>query len=615
MKTVFLYLSGLLFISLTACQQGPVSPAGAWSEADPFIAAEAEAASEGAATAVFSAGRTTSVSTTTPTRPTATPLPTDTPTPTPTPWPQAPPLYVHGDPRAGLLQPPRPQAHAPCGVVDLLDFPMDPPHGREVRGGQDFGVFRGRYDKYHAGEDWWNAQRGATLGMPVYSIGHGRVTYADPEGWNRDKGVVIIEHVLANGRTVLSFYGHLDPPTVVRQPGTCVARGDLIGLVGQPRTSPHLHFEIRTQSPYAPLSGYWPDDPTLAGWLPPSAFIWEQRIGQMPDVIWLRPREADGTVGLGLVGDTAVILQNNLVQGLDLANGQPRWQLVETAVGAALDDTQEILYAAYRSGDIVALPLATMIESDPTPIWQQRLDVVLGTPTLIPLPEGGLVVATRQHLFGLDAEGQMTWHQSTAGRVTDWAVSDGGLFVATRGGESDLWWVTADAARPWPTVGSGYLAQLGEQVWFYTGTGLYRLEVAAETAVLLHPLPPHTPTPSGLIPLAEGGGLLLQSDAHDRRLIAFNPDGSLRWQRSLARAVVGRLRLVYLDQQPYLLAEDNRSSYSQVMIYMIDPAQVELTHIFSGGTRAAKPHDTWLLAGSGHLLLNIGGGHMVAIQP
>jgi hypothetical protein len=50
------------------------------------------------------------------------------------------------------------------------------------------------------------------------------------------------------------------------------------------------------------------------------------------------------------------------------------------------------------------------------------------------------------------------------------------------------------------------------------------------------------------------------------------------------------------------------------MIYHINAIQAELTHIFSGGTRSAKPHDTWLLAGPDHLLLNIGGGHLVAIQ-
>jgi hypothetical protein len=50
-------------------------------------------------------------------------------------------LPVRGDPRTDLLQPPPPQANAPCGVVELLDFPMDRPHGWGVNGGQDFGVF------------------------------------------------------------------------------------------------------------------------------------------------------------------------------------------------------------------------------------------------------------------------------------------------------------------------------------------------------------------------------------------------------------------------------------------------------------------------------------------
>ena len=33
----------------------------------------------------------------------------------------------------------------------------------------------------------------------------------------------------------------------------------------------HEHFEIRTHMPEEPGPGYWPTDPTEAGWLPPSS--------------------------------------------------------------------------------------------------------------------------------------------------------------------------------------------------------------------------------------------------------------------------------------------------------------------------------------------------------
>src|SRR5690606_41430861 len=111
--------------------------------------------------------------------PTLTPTATATPPPSPTPAPTALPLQVIADNQAAQWQPPPAQANAPCGVVDILDFPMNPPDADNISGGQDFGVFRNRYGKFHAGEDWWGTRRGSTFGEPVYSIGHGLVTYAE----------------------------------------------------------------------------------------------------------------------------------------------------------------------------------------------------------------------------------------------------------------------------------------------------------------------------------------------------------------------------------------------------------------------------------------------------
>ncbi|HSG18603.1 MAG TPA: M23 family metallopeptidase, partial [Anaerolineae bacterium] len=142
---------------------------------------------------------------------TPTPTPTLTSTPTPTPTPIAQPISASGNPRAVSLQESTSQDGPLCGLVDLFDFPLNPPEGDGVaRGGGDFGMYRGRYEKYHAGEDWWMSPWRASFGSPVYSIGHGRVTYAAPNGWGRDQGVVIVRHTFADGRQVLSFYGHLE---------------------------------------------------------------------------------------------------------------------------------------------------------------------------------------------------------------------------------------------------------------------------------------------------------------------------------------------------------------------------------------------------------------------
>jgi len=187
--------------------------------------------------------------------PTPTPAPTSTPTPTPTPL--ARPISTSGDPRAVSLHTTASADGPLCGLVDVFDFPLNPPEGDGVaRGGGDFGIYRGRYEKYHAGEDWWMSPWRSSFGSPVYSIGHGRVTYAAPNGWGRDQGIVIVRHSFADGRQVLSFYGHLDPDSVILINGDCVTRGERVGAIGRPTTGPHLHFEIRTHMPDEPGTGY-----------------------------------------------------------------------------------------------------------------------------------------------------------------------------------------------------------------------------------------------------------------------------------------------------------------------------------------------------------------------
>ena len=190
----------------------------------------------------------------------ASPRATVTPTPTAT----ALPIEVSGDPWPDAVLEPIAQSAAPCGFVDYLDFPIDPPHGELASGGADFGRYRSRYEKFHAGEDWgysgWN-----NLGRPVYSIGHGWVTYAEPLGWGPDGGTLIIQHVLRSGETIYAFYGHLDPDSLLFRAGDCVGRGTEIALIGKPRTAAHLHFEIRYHLPWTPGPGYWATDPVAGG--------------------------------------------------------------------------------------------------------------------------------------------------------------------------------------------------------------------------------------------------------------------------------------------------------------------------------------------------------------
>ena len=249
-------------------------------------------------------------------QPTATLAPTATPTPT------ALPVLISGNPRSAALTSAEPQSGAPCGVVDLLDYPLSPPNAEDIIRGHDFGEYRSYYGGYHTGEDWWGPG-GRSFGLRVYSTGHGTVTYAAPRGWGAHGGTVVVQHVLSDGTSILSFYGHLDPSSVVLATGDCVARGEPVGRIGGPSSPPHLHFEIRRHTP----SGRDQDwqGPQLGGWEPPSQTIWDHRIANSPGVVWTRPSAAwRGTKVLGMLDDdTLIVFEDGRLLGISVVNGSP----------------------------------------------------------------------------------------------------------------------------------------------------------------------------------------------------------------------------------------------------------------------------------------------------
>lgn len=103
--------------------------------------------------------------------------------------------------------------------------------------------------KFHEGMDF-----SAPPGTHVHATGNGRVISA---GWNSGYGnLVEIDH----GYGYVTRYAHLSKMHV--RPGQTVARGDLIGEVGNTgkSTGPHLHYEVRLRGePQNPVNYYFMD--------------------------------------------------------------------------------------------------------------------------------------------------------------------------------------------------------------------------------------------------------------------------------------------------------------------------------------------------------------------
>lgn len=556
--------------------------------------------------------------------PTNTPTPTATPAPTNTPTPTATAVSIHiiDNARETTISPPEPQDGALCGIVDTLDFPLDPPDALNVSyGGQGFGQFRSRYDKYHAGEDWQLVRGRSNLGVPVYAIGHGRVTYADPNGWGRDKGVIIVRHTFADGSTVLSFYGHMDPPSVTLRAGDCVVRGQKIAEIGNPRTPPHLHFEIRTHMPDEPGPGYWPTDPTAVGWLPPSQFVWEKRIEANPGVMWTRPYTAETQRDITLINEKDLIaLEDGQLIGLDEEDGRVRWRhaITETVASAAMSADQSLLYTANRSGHIAAYPLLTDEDGAsylPTePVWTIGSEL-FGSPTLLPLPEGGVAIVAWQEIAAVSAEGVFLWQADLEKRPYDWLLTDNELILTLTGRSDPIYSVTESGLAAWPAGMNGQPIRVGDDIWLYAREGVYRLDLAAQTMQLLYQLSPSFMGAGSIIALPAGGALLAHQDLDDSRLIAFNVAGSVQWERSYRSLEGVSPQLLLHDDQPYLLLQSGSNVSLHLDLYAVDQENSALRHIFSGGTRQPLAVGNWVISVNDEwLLINIGGGSLVALD-
>ena len=130
-------------------------------------------------------------------------------------------------------------------LADGFDYPVGKPNGDGYYKSRGLRLATPR----HLGEDW-NSEAGGNsdLGDPVYTIGHGLVTYAsDARGrWGK---VVIVRHAFREPTThkVLccqTLYAHLDRIDV--KVGQLVKRGDQIGTIGNNHGmfTAHLHAEL-----------------------------------------------------------------------------------------------------------------------------------------------------------------------------------------------------------------------------------------------------------------------------------------------------------------------------------------------------------------------------------
>jgi len=542
--------------------------------------------------------------------------PTATPTQTSTPTATAPAAVVSGELRGPLLADAVRQSGAPCGFVDVLDFPLDAPHGATASGGGDFGRYRSRYDGFHTGEDWRDGA--SSFGKPVYSIGHGRVTYAQPNGWGADKGVVIVQHTFRDGRRILSFYGHLDPPSVNLRAGQCTDRGDVIGAIGDPRSPPHLHFEIRVHLPETPGPGYWSVDPFRAGWRPPSATIWNERAAALPGVAWTHLEDSEQLHVLGTIDDTVLVSsESGGVMAFDAADGRTQWtrELSDTANSVLLDAEGSLVYVQSAGGILEAFDPFELEDRNSIPpidpFWSIELESP-GSYELISLPGGGVVAFSRSRLDAISESGEPLWSEELVSGLTDWARAGEALVLLVR----DEVWI-ADEKGVTQLIGSinGQKVVASERPHIYAEDGIYEIDMGLGLVEPFIDLPSGFPRAGSISEMPGGGVLVVHTDLDDKRLMAIDEDSHLIWERSIASLGSRAVELLVLNDEMYMMIQHDIGRSTGIDLFHIGKETGDLTRIFSGGTRSASPNLADITPVGDFILIDITGVGLAVLDP
>jgi outer membrane protein assembly factor BamB len=404
---------------------------------------------------------------------------------------------------------------APCGYVDRFDLPV-PDIDLEYT---DFGVYRAQFGGLHTGIDVAFEQ----LGNPVQAAARGLVTYSDPEGWDTEKGVVVIQHTMPDGTLVNSLYGHMEELNGHTFPEVdqCVERGDVIGAIGFPsRGRPHLHFEVRTRYRSEGGPGYTSTNPLELGWYHPLDFVYLANIWVLPAYrshfsLFERPLLPP----LPLADGTYVIAHSQYVEAIT-PDGQSLWRfdIFDSATGLlALPDGRVL--ALTSTGQVLIVNNGNYSAS-----WQ--ISGVKAGPLLF----GSRLVFMLENntLAAFSPDGSPLWQSAPLdGRLEQWAISADRLAVTTKnnqltildaGGSVLVQATFPDLAIPAATAEGEFLLLHGSTVARIDQS--LTITPAFDTGRPVASGARLVPTTSGAIYIYTGEG---------RSLYAYAPDGTLLW--------------------------------------------------------------------------------------
>ncbi len=417
---------------------------------------------------------------------------------------------------------------AQCGFAETISYPIDAGTFRMTQG---FAVPSERHHgRFHTGEDWYGG-RGMSYGQPVRAIAAGRVTYAYAIGWGRDGGVVIIEHTFPDGAIAYSQYGHMIETDTVQFPRgfECVQAGQVIGVVGDARPAPHLHFEIRVNNPDVPGPGYTWEDPVTLGWRSPAKFITNRQAWLHPAYQW--HIEAGGEAGpiappLALNDGSLLYLDGDMLKRATY-DGRVLWRIVLEHRAVDVSGYRGTPLLTYADGTVQVINLdGTLGESWQTDISPDGPPLFAGEAPVFHTSDNALVMLdeTRRGVIWR-LEGVPEYVRGyVAGDSDNFTV---GLITAENEIRT-ISWTGELLYRGWLRETGSFATAEDGSLLAYTRGGLWRIDSSGTWSLVMENAPPGGGSSAALV--TDAGRMYLFDG---ETMHAYSRDGELLWQSAV----------------------------------------------------------------------------------
>lgn len=321
---------------------------------------------------------------------------------------------------------------------------------------------------------------------------------------------------------------------------------------------------------------------------------------------------------LGITDSTVLVSsEDGEVMAFDVDDGRTLWarELSETANGFLLDASSSLVFIQSAGGIVEAYNLSDLADRNSMtpidPVWSVKLGSS-GSYDLISLPSGGLLAFSRTRLEAISESGEPMWSEELVTGITDWAPADEALVLLAR---NEVW--LAEDQGVTQLIGSinGQRVIASEQPYMYAEDGVYQIDLESGLVEPFFGLPSGYPRSGSLSEMPGGGVLVAHTDLDDKRLIAIDEDGSLRWERSIASLGARAVELLTLKEEIYLMSQYDVGLSTGIDLFHIGSESGDLTRIFSGGTRSTSPNPAEITAIGDSILIRITGVGLAALDP